>query len=65
MGHYADVILNIAPGITGWWQVMGRHQTTFTQRLQMDEYYLSNWSPWMDFYITLKTLWIILTGQGV
>jgi Undecaprenyl-phosphate galactose phosphotransferase WbaP len=65
MGHYADTTLSIAPGITGWWQVMGRHQTTFAQRLQMDEYYLSNWSPWMDFYITLKTLWIILSGQGV
>jgi len=30
-------ILRIQPGLTGWWQVMGRHGTTFEQRLRMDE----------------------------
>jgi len=29
--------LRIQPGLTGWWQVMGRHETTFEQRLEMDE----------------------------
>ena len=31
------ILLRIQPGLTGWWQVMGRHETTFEQRLEMDE----------------------------
>ena len=64
MGDYAPTILRIEPGLTGWWQVMGRHNTTFEQRLRMDEYYISNWSLWMDLYILLKTVWVVLGGKG-
>jgi len=64
MGDYASTILHIQPGLTGWWQVMGRHKTTFEQRLRMDEYYISNWSLWMDFYILLKTVWVVQSGKG-
>jgi len=64
IGVRAPVILRAKPGMTGWWQVMGRHQTTFQQRLLMDEYYISNWSLWMDFYILLKTAWVVQSGKG-
>jgi Undecaprenyl-phosphate galactose phosphotransferase WbaP len=64
MGSYASLIFRIAPGLTGWWQVMGRHSTTFEERLRLDEYYLSNWSLWMDVFILIKTGWIILSGKG-
>ena len=64
MGSYAEVILRVPPGMTGWWQVQGRHRTTFQQRLQMDEYYISNWSLWMDMFILLKTVWVVFRGQG-
>jgi Undecaprenyl-phosphate galactose phosphotransferase WbaP len=64
MGNYANIILQIRPGVTGWWQVMGRHTTTFQHRLQLDEYYLSNWSLWLDVYVVIKTLWVVLTGGG-
>ena len=64
MKDYASVILRVKPGITGWWQVMGRHQKSFQQRLEMDEYYISNWSLWMDIYILIKTVWIVLVGSG-
>lgn len=64
IGEYAPVILRVRPGITGWWQVMGRHQTSFRQRLQKDEYYISNWSFWMDIYIIMKTVWVVLTASG-
>ncbi len=64
MGEYASLILRISPGLTGWWQVMGRHSTTFDERLHLDEYYLSNWSLWMDIFILLKTWWILLSGRG-
>ena len=64
IGPYAAVILHVKPGMTGWWQVFGRHRTTFRNRLKMDEYYISNWSLWMDIYILLKTVWVVLRGQG-
>jgi len=64
MGSYAAMIFRVRPGITGWWQVLGRHQTSFKRRLQMDEYYISNWSLWMDAYITMRTILVILTGKG-
>jgi len=64
MGAYAAIIMRVKPGMTGWWQVLGRHATTFKRRLQMDEYYMSNWSLWLDVYILMKTLVVVLTGKG-
>ena len=64
IGDYSPIIHRIQPGWTGWWQVMGRHETTFHQRLLMDEYYISNWSLWMDVYILMKTVWVVLSGSG-
>ena len=64
MGDYQNLILQVQPGMTGWWQVMGRQTTTFQQRLQLDEYYLSNWSLWLDIYILLKTGWVVIKGIG-
>lgn len=64
MGNYAATILRVNPGMTGWWQVLGRHNTSFQKRLQMDEYYISNWSIWMDVYIFLKTVGVVVFGKG-
>ncbi|MEK6221785.1 MAG: undecaprenyl-phosphate galactose phosphotransferase WbaP [Chloroflexota bacterium] len=63
-GDKSSIILRVRPGITGWWQVMGRHRTTWEQRVRLEVYYVSNWSLWMDVYITFKTIWVILSGQG-
>jgi len=65
MGDYADLIFKIRPVITGWWQVMGRHANTFTHRLQLDEYFLCYCAPWLDIYILIKTVWVILRGYGI
>ena len=65
MGVYASIILRVKPSMTGWWQVMGHNQTTFQDRLEMDEYYISNWSLWMDIFIMLKTFWVVIKGSGV
>ena len=64
MGDYAETILRVNPGMTGWWQVLGRHGTSFQKRLQMDEYYISNWSIWMDVYIFMKTIGVVIFGKG-
>jgi Undecaprenyl-phosphate galactose phosphotransferase WbaP len=65
MGTYDAIILRVKPSLTGWWQVMGHNETTFKNRLQMDEYYISNWSLWMDIFIMFKTLWVVIKGTGV
>jgi Undecaprenyl-phosphate galactose phosphotransferase WbaP len=65
MGDYARIILKVKPGITGWWQVMGRNATSFKERLQLDEYYISNWSIWLDVYILIKTVWVLISGNGL
>lgn len=65
MGDHADIILKVRPGMTGWWQVMGRNATTFKERLHLDEYYISNWSIWLDVYIVIKTFWVLISGQGL
>ena len=57
-------ILKVAPGITGWWQVMGRNNTTFNERKSLDLYYVRNWSLWMDAYILFKSLWVVFSGTG-
>lgn len=64
MGQHAKIILKIKPGLTGWWQVMGRNATSFQERLLLDEYYISNWSIWLDIFIVIKTVWVLISGQG-
>ena len=64
MGESAVLIGRVLPGLTGWWQVMGRHDVSFQYRLRLDEYYISNFSLWIDFYIMVKTIWVIISGKG-
>jgi Undecaprenyl-phosphate galactose phosphotransferase WbaP len=64
MGDSAAIIHRVSPGLTGWWQVMGRHSLSFNDRLQLDEYYISNFSLLMDVFILFKTLFIVISGKG-
>lgn len=58
------VITSVKPGITGLWQVSGRSNVPFEERSLLDEYYVRNWSLWLDLMILVKTLWVILKGEG-
>ena len=60
---YSDYIL-VRPGMTGLWQVSGRSRLSFTDRVQLDAYYLSNWSLWLDFRILARTFWVVARGEG-
>jgi Undecaprenyl-phosphate galactose phosphotransferase WbaP len=64
MGESAGIIHRVSPGLTGWWQVMGRHSLSFKERLQLDEYYISNFSLLMDVFILFKTFFIVVSGRG-
>jgi len=63
-GENASLIIRVKPGITGWWQVTGRNETTWEQRTKLEVYYVSNWSLWLDLYILYKTIWVVLSGTG-
>ena len=57
-------VLEVNPGITGLWQVMGRSSTTFDEMVRLDLLYARTWSLWMDIDILLKTPRAVLTGKG-
>ena len=52
------------PGLTGLWQVSGRNQTTYAERLAHDAFYVRNWSVWLDIFVLAKTVVVVLTGYG-
>ena len=43
---------------------MGLNATSLDDRLQLDAYYSSNWSVLLDIYIVIKTIWVLISGQG-
>ena len=57
-------LLSVKPGITGYWQVMGRQTTTYEERIQMDMFYIEHWSIWLDLIIIGKTFWKVLRAEG-
>lgn len=48
-------ILRVPPGVTGLWQVRGRNSTSFDDRVELDTYYVRNWSLWIDLIILART----------
>jgi exopolysaccharide biosynthesis polyprenyl glycosylphosphotransferase len=56
--------LEVAPGMSGMWQVAGRSDVSFDEMVLLDIYYIENWSPWLDLRILLKTLPVVLFGKG-
>lgn len=52
------------PGITGLWQISGRSETQFADRVSYDEWYILNWSLWYDAVIILYTIWIVCSRKG-
>jgi lipopolysaccharide/colanic/teichoic acid biosynthesis glycosyltransferase len=54
----------VKPGITGLWQVSGRNNTTYDERILLDEYYVHNWSVWLDVYILIRTVSVLATAEG-
>ncbi len=57
-------VLNVKPGITGLWQIMGRSSTSFNDMVRLDLRYVREWTLWLDFKILLKTPWVVLACKG-
>ena len=56
MGVMVETIINMKPGITGLWQISGRSEVTFKDRLDMDREYYYNWTLKCDIKILLRTV---------
>jgi len=52
------------PGLTGLWQINGRKNTTWDERMMLDLYYMNNWTAALDLAILTKTLRVVLSGEG-
>ena len=59
-----DVILEAKPGMTGFWQVTGRSDVTFSERLEMESQYVRNWSLWWDIILLVKTFTVVVARRG-
>jgi len=57
-------LLTVKPGITGLWQVSGRSEITYEERVQLDMYYIRNWSIWLDLQLVLQTIPTVIRGTG-
>lgn len=64
MGVYAQTILKSSPGITGLWQVSGRNDIDFEGRLQIESWYVLNWSLWLDITLLVRTIGVVLGRRG-
>jgi lipopolysaccharide/colanic/teichoic acid biosynthesis glycosyltransferase len=63
-GEFGQRLLQVKPGLTGYWQVNGRQRVSYEERVKMDIYYLDNWSLGLDLEILLRTPVKVLRGEG-
>jgi len=67
MGNYSQWninLLTVKPGITGLWQVSGRSDVTYEERVRLDMHYIRNWSIWLDVQILIRTVPAVLKARG-
>jgi len=63
-GDAFDLYKKVPPGLTGLWQVSGRNDLSYSERVDLDLYYIRNWSPWLDLYILARTVTAVLSARG-
>ena len=63
-GDLKDYVLSVSPGLSGMWQVSGRSDTGYEERITLDSFYIQNWSIWLDIWILIKTIWVVLKRKG-
>lgn len=63
-GPYKAMLLRVKPGLTGYWQINGRQNVSYEERIRMDVHYLENWSLGLDLLILLRTPLKVLRREG-
>ncbi len=64
MGEYYETIVSTKPGLTGYWQVSGRSDTTFAKRLELESFYSKHYGIKLDIKIFVKTFGVVLGKKG-
>ena len=57
-------LLTVRPGITGLWQISGRSNISYEERVRLDMYYIRNWTIWLDIQLLLQTIPAVIKGKG-
>jgi exopolysaccharide biosynthesis polyprenyl glycosylphosphotransferase len=57
-------VLAVTPGVTGLWQVQGRHDPSSDSYISLNVIYIENWSIWLDLKIILRTIGVVFAGTG-
>ncbi len=63
-GDRFSLYSKVLPGITGLWQVSGRNDISYAERVDLDSYYVRNWSVWLDIYVLALTVKVVLSTKG-
>jgi lipopolysaccharide/colanic/teichoic acid biosynthesis glycosyltransferase len=64
LGVHARIIQQVRPGLTGLWQVSGRANTSFDERVALEAAYVCHRSLRLDLHILFQTIWVVLSGDG-
>ena len=64
-GSAAQLYMRVRPGLTGLWQVSGRNNTSYEERVAIDEWYVLNWSFWYDLIIIAQTAGVMVTATAL
>ncbi|MCK9226052.1 MAG: exopolysaccharide biosynthesis polyprenyl glycosylphosphotransferase [Candidatus Muirbacterium halophilum] len=62
--EWSDMLFRVKPGITGMWQASGRNDIEYDDRVELDMYYIKNWSLWLDIVIIIKTIIAVFMKKG-
>lgn len=60
----AALLHSVKSGVTGLWQVSGRSELSFDERIELETFYAQNWSFWLDIKILFKTIAVVIRKQG-
>ena len=63
-GHHYKLFSSVKPGMSGLWQISGRSETDYDERVALDIFYIQSWSLWLDVYILFKTFVTVFRGKG-
>ncbi len=63
-GEEFEIYKQVLPGMTGMWQISGRNDLTYQERVNLDVYYIQNWSIWLDAHILMHTTLVPFQGRG-
>jgi lipopolysaccharide/colanic/teichoic acid biosynthesis glycosyltransferase len=63
-GRWRHNLLTVKPGLTGLWQVNGRSDLSYGDRVRLDMHYIRNYTVWTDLKLVFNTAWTVLKGRG-